>query len=125
MGLDMYLVLRISEDDSQVDHDICYWRKANAIHGWFEKNCLSTVENGCFSEISRDKLRELVSTCLTVLENKQLAQQLLPPCRGFFFGSYEIDDYYFAQLRETVDMVKTFLEDEKLVNESIYYFPSW
>jgi hypothetical protein len=31
-----------------------------------------------------------------------LAEELLSPSQGFFFGSYEIDEWYWEQLEDTL-----------------------
>jgi hypothetical protein len=38
-----------------------------------------------------------------VLDDNALAGELLPPSAGFFFGTTDITDYYFDDLRATVE----------------------
>ena len=38
MGLDMYLTKRSAAARDEQDEMVAYWRKANHIHGWFERN---------------------------------------------------------------------------------------
>ena len=38
MGLDMYLTKRNAAARDEQDEMVAYWRKANHIHGWFERN---------------------------------------------------------------------------------------
>lgn len=58
-----------------------------------------------------------------VIDNPKTAQALLPRMRGCFFGSYDYDQYYVEDLRQT----KTFLEDA--LNEpagvELVYSSSW
>jgi hypothetical protein len=35
-------------------------------------------------------------------KDKELAEELLSPSQGFFFGSYEIDEWYWEQLEDTL-----------------------
>lgn len=57
-------------------------------------------------------------------EATEQIQELLPPVQGFFFGSYEIDEWYKQNIEETIK----FLEEE-LPNCSEYdefeYYASW
>lgn len=57
-------------------------------------------------------------------EATEKVQQLLPPVQGFFFGSYEIDEWYKQNIEDTIK----FLEEE-LPNCSEYdefeYYASW
>lgn len=77
------------------------WRKANAIHGWFVKN-VQDGEDDCGSyEVSRTDLSNLRTACERVLADHSLAEELLPPTEGFFFGGYELDEWYFRDLEQT------------------------
>lgn len=84
--------------------NIGYWRKANAIHGYFLR-CLKDGADDCRPiAISRDELVELRLLCLRLLAslNVEEAREKLPPQDGFFFGSSEISDSYWADLANTV-----------------------
>jgi hypothetical protein len=77
------------------------WRKANAIHGWFVRN-VQDGEDDCGSyEVNREDLSNLRTACERVLADHDLAQELLPPAEGFFFGGTELDEWYFGELEET------------------------
>lgn len=46
MGLDMYLTCRAKSGSSE--HELlAYWRKANHIHGWFERNATDGCIENC------------------------------------------------------------------------------
>ena len=82
-----------------------YWRKANQIHGWFVEN-IQEGEDDCRSYyVSREKLQKLKSLCQQVLEDKSLADELLPTQSGFFFGSTEYEGYYFDDLEKTIRII--------------------
>jgi hypothetical protein len=113
-----------AKDHAIVELEVAYWRKANAIHGWFtqyaeEDNCTSIY-------FTREQIADLLGTCKQVLEanSKDVAEELLPPTRGFFFGSQEIDDWYWEDVKETVKIL-----DEVLTNVpenwSFRYQASW
>jgi len=43
--------------------------------------------------------------------NKEEAKTLLPRQEGFFFGSYEYDEYYWLDIQDTIEQL------EKILNE--------
>jgi hypothetical protein len=101
-----------------------YWRKANQIHGWFV-NHVQNGEDECKEHyVSREKLSLLKQMCLDVLEDNSKAEDLLPPAEGFFFGHYEYDEYYYDQLRYTVELIHRVLNNTT-DEDSIYYQSSW
>jgi hypothetical protein len=53
-----------------------YWRKANAIHGWFVRECASGVDECQPIFVPRHKLRELRNDCVQALADK--AKNLVP-----------------------------------------------
>ena len=101
-----------------------YWRKANAIHGWFVKHVQNGVDECLEHYVSREQLLELQKACVEVIANPDKASELLPVTEGFFFGSYAYDEWYFSYVRETVDMIGRLL---KTAGESweFYYRSSW
>ena len=81
MGLDMYLTAdeymwtrdRQSFNATfdfpveQITYEVCYWRKANAIHKWFVDN-VQEGEDDCGNyEVSKDQLKELLDIINQVL----------------------------------------------------------
>ena len=132
MGLDMYLNARSSvnayDDTAQMElekvpfiaatgmrvtgitYRAMYWRKANAIHKWFVDNVQDGVDNCDSYVVEKEHLEALRDTCLQVLDNKEKAGELLPPSAGFFFGTTDITDYYFDDLRDTVEALDKALE---------------
>lgn len=81
------------------------WRKANHIHNWFVQNVQGGEDNCRDAYVSRDQLTELREICQKVLDNNELAQQLLPTASGFFFGGTEYDQWYFNDLEETIKII--------------------
>ena len=147
MGLDMYLTakqwLASWKDDeaamrtevgkiinaalpvTEVAMDAAYWRKANAIHKWFVNNVQDGEDNCREYYVSREKLAELLDICQSLHESKDIekAMEWLPPQEGFFFGSTEIDDYYWEDIQSTIDQLKALpIEDNRL---DFYYRSSW
>lgn len=134
MGLDMYLDARRSVskwDDSKefhaklnelaqsfgydmevhsIEFRAMYWRKANAIHKWFVTNVQNGVDDCGTYDVSTEQLNELLIMVNNILEDHSKAESILPPQAGFFFGSLEINNYYFEDLKMTKEGI------EKLLN---------
>lgn len=55
---------------AEVSITIGYWRKANAIHGWFVRECGGGVDECQAIYVPREKLLELKNLCLAALANK-------------------------------------------------------
>ena len=82
-----------------------YWRKANAIHDWFVKNCQGGNDDCGYYYVGREQLLELKAACEQVLAAREQAPELLPTASGFFFGSQEYDKYYFEDLESTIRII--------------------
>ena len=97
----------VSDDlpSASIEVRVAYWRKANAVHGWFVKNCQDGLDNCQTSYVSRDQLTELVDICKKVLADNSLASELLPVQEGFFFGSNEYDEWYMDNVQYTADAI--------------------
>jgi hypothetical protein len=76
-----------------------YWRKCNAIHNWFVQNVQNGMDNCEKYYVGEKELKELLALVKEQLKNKK--QILLEPKAGFFFGSTEIDDWYWEEMKRT------------------------
>ena len=145
MGLDMYLNAKRylwHNEESLIDKisaefpelqggkvkaitaEAMYWRKSNAIHKWFVDNVQDGVDDCGYYEVSREQLQELVNLITEVLANKKTASELLPPQAGFFFGSKDIDDWYWEDLSRTKEQLEKLLAQE-MPNWWFEYHSSW
>lgn len=115
MGLDMYL-------RDSTGSEIGYWRKANAIHGWVVRERAGNVDNCQEIPLTRDDLKRLRGLCLNVLLDPRKAHDYLPPTSGFFFGSTEVDTFYFEDLQDTVKILDDALTTRK---RRFVYQASW
>ena len=153
MGLDMYLYKKhyVKNWDWMADHEkhtisvkkgkkkldhikpdrICYvmeqvmeWRKFNALHKWFVDNVQEGVDDckECF--VDESDLKMLLETLTYVFDNKDSAETILPTAQGFFFGSDEIDEYYWEEVKSTIIQLKDLLEEDN-IGASFYYRSSW
>lgn len=113
----------------QVEAEVMYWRKANAIHRWFVDNVQDGVDECQESYINSEKLSELRDVCRTVLEDRSRAAELLPVQSGFFFGGTEYNEWYFEYVERTLKWLDGLLFkdtfDEKFKNWEFYYQASW
>lgn len=103
---------------SEISERSAYWRKSNQIHKWFVDNIQGGEDNCQESYVEYDSLMKLKALCERVIETKDASE--LPPASGFFFGSTELDEYYWQDLKETVSML-TDLDPKG----AYYYQASW
>ena len=143
MGLDMYLDREIyigndyKEEKDQVVIDVPgvnqskvsaiiehvgYWRKANAVHKWFVDNVQNGTDDCGRYYVSQENLKDLLELVNKVLNDKSLAGEALPSESGFFFGSTDLDEWYFEGLEDTKKIIEDALKDD---NFSYYYHSSW
>ena len=68
----------LSASNSAGASEEVYWRKANAIHGWFVRNCQDGVDECEPADVTREQLEQLVADCRTVLANKAVTVESTP-----------------------------------------------
>jgi hypothetical protein len=112
------------EKVAYIVEEVGYWRKANQIHNWFVKNVQEGKDECQESYVETDQLKALLDACERVLDNHKLADELLPTTGGFFFGSTDYDEWYYNDLRNTVNILKPILVRENERGE-YYYHASW
>lgn len=103
MGLDMYAyktkeyIPPVNFTDPEDAIEIFYWRKHPNLHGWMES--LYIDKGGERPDFNCDPVR-LDAEDLDALE-KDLAQEMLPETKGFFFGEStpedKLDDLRFIE----------------------------
>ena len=113
----------------QIEAEVMYWRKANAIHKWFVDNVQEGVDECQESCIDSQKLYELRGVCEAVLADRDQAATLLPAQSGFFFGGTDYDECYFDDVDSTLKWLNGLLVkdafDEKFKKWNFYYRASW
>ena len=111
--------------------EVFYWRKANAIHAWFERYLqreqgIEEIEDCEEYTIDRKCLEELVSDCKSVLAYsqdkcfKEVAARYMPTQAGFFYGSTQYDEWYVHDLQETATELASILSDTDNNDEFAY-----
>jgi len=142
---------------SYITEEVAYWRKFNALHGWFVNECADGVDECQSIYVPVEKLEQLLTTLkevklvidnskkvvkvlkdwnggeyeVEVYDCEDAVRDILPPTQGFFFGSYEVDQWYKEYVNETVITIENLLEElgesDKygLYSGEIYYQASW
>ena len=106
-----------------VEVTCAYWRKANQIHKWFVDNVQGGNDNCGEYYVSHEKLKELRETCRQAIFAKD--PNLLPPQAGFFFGSYDIDEWYWQDIKDTIKKLDRVFALPEMSKLSFYYTSSW
>lgn len=101
MGLDIVLFKTKAAE-------IANFRKVNFLFKFFEDKIGD--RNPTTIEVTTDDLCELRDRCSKVLTDHTLAEELLPTCSGFFFGSTEYDKDYFKDVLQVLDVCESLLK---------------
>ena len=117
MGLDIYFTRKKT-------NEIGYFRKVNFLVKYFENKGMD-VENQRPLEIFKEDVEELAENCRKVLENHDLAEELLPTCSGFFFGGTDYDEFYMSDIINTIEIIERVLKETNFDEEYICYESSW
>jgi hypothetical protein len=115
----------LSDDNASVtvSVNVGYWRKSNQIHNWFVTNCQGGKDDCGEYWVGRDDLQELLDTVTEVLATRKTSK--LPPVEGFFFGSKNVDEWYWDDLEHTASMLSNILNNDALNGYQFYYQSSW
>ena len=109
-------------DAHSIFHEAGYWRKANAIHGWFVENVQNGVDDCGYYELTKEILDKMLEEVQTALKTKN--PNAFVPRAGFFFGSTAIDDWYWNDLKATAEIIKKVLAEDWSKNR-FFYHSSW
>ena len=116
---------------SEIVEDVMYWRKANHIHAFFVDKCAAGEDICQRMYVPVETLEELATLCEQVLKFKaddKSPKEILPTKAGFFFGGTEYDEYYYAQCKETAEVIRELLKEdnpEGAYSGEFYYQASW
>lgn len=110
-----------------IDYRLMYWRKANHIHKWFVDNVQDGKDDCGRYYVDDTSLRELKTRCEEALQyekaNSEKALEILPTQKGFFFGGTEPDEYYFQDIKDTLEAINKIIKAG--LSLDIYYESSW
>lgn len=99
-----------------------YWRKANAIHSWFVRNCQDGIDECQDTYVDREQLKLLLDACSKAYVGET---GVLEPTTGFFFGSQDKGTWYYEDLKYTILLLNRLLIDPLLNGYDYYYRSSW
>lgn len=81
------------------------------------------IQNGYTFDENGNKIYQYVDE--KYIEDSSVAEKLLPPQSGFFFGSTTYDDWYVDDLKDTIKMIEKILKETDFDLYAIYYCSSW
>ncbi len=113
---------------SSIEEQIGYWRKANAIHGWFVENCANGVDNCEPVNVTEKKLNALLGLIEKAIKQPDRFHPELLPTPGFFFGDVEDLEWYHCYLNESIPMLERALlefTEENATYPELFYRASW
>ena len=127
-----------------IHNSVCYWRKFNALHKYFNDHFNNNDNDNCVDMyMGIDDLRKLLLNLKDLRKqikqdkdgnviNKEVCEEVLPTQAGFFFGGTEYDEYYVEDIDYTIKKLSGIIEDhEKLVEAGVdeydisYYYRAW
>ena len=85
---------------------IATWRKANQIHKYVVDNFGKGVDDQKSIYLADEHLKQILDVVKKVGNDPVKAEKFLPPTAGFFFGSQEIDSYYWQDLAYTKEVLE-------------------
>lgn len=97
---------------ANVEVCVAYWRKANAVHKWF---CdLDGGRDECQSiYVTKENLIDLRNMAAAIIREPAMAASTLPTQQGFFFGTYDYDEWYMEDMKNTVEQLDKILDSVK------------
>lgn len=121
--LPLYTPFESMPDYKSIFKQVAYWRKFNALHQWFVTHVQLGIDNCGLYEVTKDHLFD----CLYTLENVHNMKNpsYLPPTQGFFWGSTEIDDYYWNDVEESIQTISSLIDNTDWATERLFYQSSW
>ena len=84
--------------------------------------CQDGTDNCAIYCLYKEDLIALKNLCEDVLLEPERAEELLPTQSGFFFGPTEYDDWYFSDIKETIEIIDWALKQDF---DYFEYHSSW
>lgn len=123
----MYLIRHEENEDGKRTDEvtIAQWRKVNSIHNYIVEKYANGVDECQEIPLNIEDIAELNQICKQVLENPSDGPEKLPTQAGFFFGSTDYDEWYLADLKQTVTMLDYVTLMDRDWRHKYYYQASW
>ena len=131
MGLDIYM-LKVKKTANEVEsvkdvdlskaNEVAYFRKVNCLYGYFEDE----MEDECLAFVGKYDVVDIINKAESIIQKakekpndqQEFAEDTLPTCSGFFFGSTDYDEWYLKGLEEIIGKFSSVLDDWD--DDSIY-----
>lgn len=111
------------KDVFSIFHEEAYWRKFNALHNWLVSNVQDGEDECQTHEVTQKNLTQLTATLAATLETKDSSK--LPPASGFFFGSTEVDEYYWQDVEDAYEELSELAANFDWEDKRLFYRSSW
>jgi len=138
-----------------ITQEMGYWRKFNALHGWFITNCANGVDECQEIHVPIEKIKDVLAVLHevnnilnksalavklvknlngesyeNVYDREEEVRNVLPPTQGFFFGGIEIDEWFKESVEKSIKIFTEVLEEEDIAQSygsynEFYYRASW
>jgi hypothetical protein len=102
---------------------VAYWRKFNALHNWFVTHVQVGIDNCAHYELDKDVLIDLLETLLNTKSENDPSEMM--PVSGFFFGSTDVDEYYWERIEKAIDEISNLIDNTNWDKERLFYTSSW
>jgi hypothetical protein len=122
-----------------ITEEVAYWRKFNALHGWFVNECGDGEDDCKEVYVDESKIEELLVLLKQVqekLNNSKIITttakdwrgedvevkvyecadevvDLFPPTQGFFFGGSDIDEWYKQDVDNTIEVLEELVKENE------------
>lgn len=117
MGLDQNIY------DSK-KQELAYFRKVNQLRGYMVNVLGMAADADCeYFKITRADLEDILDRAERIKSNPKLAEELLPTEPGFFFGSYDYDEYYLEENDLIISDLRTILKNHP--RSKVFYYYDW
>lgn len=142
MGLDMYLQTVKTEHSypdgtpeapyqgRHITHitkeDVGYFRKFNALHGYISATATPYgIENCQDVYLSAEYIEETLEMLKDLKAHPEKVAEVLPPTDGFFFGSQEVDEYYWQNVDDAIETFQRILDTVDFTKVDVIYYAWW
>lgn len=88
-------------------------------------SCATTDGKIHIEDRATDNGREPIYRDGQVVIDSSVAEELLPHCRGFFFGGDGYDEYYVSDIVDTIKILEDVLATTDFETQMVFYVSSW
>lgn len=123
MGLDQSFTVKNEENEILLHQNL---RKVNCIQGYFEEKY--DIESLETISITKEDIEYLYEKSKYILENKQdlnFAKEHLPITKGFFYGNYDYNEWYFEDIEETYQVSQEIIQLLNIHKNCIVEYWCW